>query len=249
MGERFFSIEQAAEILGCSRTTVYRLLAEGWLKRPAGWTKMESSARVGEKSVFQLMIFDCLSHFPIKTLKEFKNGRKNFSRLLSQTADANRFSKFEGTGTTPENVSSTSLPKNDEQKRCLHHDFAAEHQFSFGWLARQLVKDDPALRDDLVQEMSLAVLQYEKPANCEYLLQLAENRAIDYLRYEERRGMMPLNEAQHESDTFESKMANLRHLIEALTHRGVPQEWIDEILGERLDEGPSEFEMGLADAG
>jgi DNA-directed RNA polymerase specialized sigma24 family protein len=243
MGERHFSVEEAAEILGCGQSTVYRMLTEGWLKRPSGWVKMNGSARVAEKSVFQLMIFDCLSHFPTKTLKEFKNGRKNFSRLFSQIDAPERFSKVEETGATPEIASLSVLQKNNEERRCLHHDFAAEHQFSFGWIARQLVKGDPALRDDLVQEMSLAVLQYGKPACCEYLLQLAENRAIDYLRYEERRGMMSLGEAQQQGDTFEAKMATLKGLIETLVTRGVPREWIDEVLGERAED---ESGMGLA---
>lgn len=248
MGERFFTIKEAAKILGCCRATVYNLLAKGWLNRPSGCSKLDRTARVSEKSVFQLMIFDCLSHFPTKTLKEFRNGRKNFSRLLSKIDEPNRFSRVERTGATPDAASANFLPKNNAQ-RCLHYDFAAEHQFSFGWIARQLVKDDAALRDDLVQEMSLAVLAYDKAANCEYLLQLAENRAIDYLRYEELRGMMALSEAQMESDSFEAKMANLKSLIETLTQRGVPLEWIEEVLGGRLEQQESEFGSGLADAG
>jgi hypothetical protein len=243
MEERFFKIKEAATVLGCCRRTVERLLAEGWLNRPCGGSKLDRTARVTQKSVFQLMIYDRLSHFPIKTLKEYKNGRKNFSRLLRQTANANRFSRVEGTGVTPDDASANSLPKKSDQK-CLHHDFAAEHQFSFGWIARQLVPNDAlGLQDDLVQEMSLAVLEYGKPANCEYLLQLAANRAIDYLRYEETRGMMPLNEARGLSDSFEEKMESLRNLIDSLITRGVPEEWIDEVLGER------QRDLGLANAG
>jgi len=133
------------------------------------------------------------------------------------------------------NASLDSPPKNDELKRCLHHDWAAEHQFSFGWCARQLAPGDPALQDDLVQEMSLAVLEYEKAASFEYLFELATNRAKDFLRYEERRGMMPLSEARQVNDSFMEKMASLKMLIEKLTRRGVPAEWIEELLGEEQD--------------
>jgi hypothetical protein len=252
MGERFFKIKEAAKVLGCSRATVYRLLDEGWLKRPAGWTKMDSSARVGEKSVFQLMIIDCLSHFPPKTLKDFKNGRKNFSRLLSQIANPKCLSTIEEAGSTPADGSSKSLPKNDKPHRCVNHDFAAEHQFSFGWIARQLVKVDPALRDDLVQEMSLAVLLHNEPESCEYLLQLAENRAKNFLRYEAQRGRMSLNEAQQECPAVEAKLENLKNLIETLVQRGVPREWIDEVLRQFEPQGTggqNELESDLADAG
>ena len=160
MGELFFTIKEAMDVLGCSRSKVYSLLAQGWLSRPRGCTKLDQTARLSQKSVFQLLIYDCISHFPTKTLKQFKNDRKNFARLLSKTASANRFSMVEGTGVTPDDASANSLPKKSDQK-CLHHDFAAEHQFSFGWIARQLVpNDDLAMQDDLVQEMSLAVLEY-----------------------------------------------------------------------------------------
>jgi hypothetical protein len=91
--------------------------------------------------------------------------------------------------------------------------------------------------------MSLAVLEYEKPANCEYLLTLAENRAKDFLKYEALRGMLSLTEAREESDSIEAKMVSLRNLIEALIKRGVPEEWIIEVLGER------ECDLGLAEAG
>jgi DNA-directed RNA polymerase specialized sigma24 family protein len=176
-------------------------------------------------------------------LREFRKGRKNFARLLSKITEPKRFSTIEGPGGHPDAGSSSSPPKNSGQK-CRHHDFAAEHQFSFGWIARQLLPNDAfALQDDLVQEMSLAVLAYDKPANCEYLLQIAENRAIDYLRYEALRGMLSLDEAREMSDSVEQKMESLRNLIEALIERGVPREWIDEVLGRR------QSEEGLAAAG
>ena len=64
-----------------------------------------------------------------------------------------------------------------QRKRRRHYDFAAEHQFSFGMLARQLAPGDPALQDDLRQEMSLAVLRFKKKANFNFLFELASNRA------------------------------------------------------------------------
>jgi len=237
MENSFFSIEEAAKILGCGIRQVQRLIAEDWLNRPTGGAERDRVARVTQKSLFQFMIIDHVSHFPIKTLRQFKSGRKNFGRFLRHFEGLSRFSMDEGAGraTAATSASSDSLPKNDEPERCLHHDWAAEHQFSFGWCARQLAPDDPALQDDLVQEMSLAVLEYDKPASFEYLFELASNRAKDYLKYEERRGMQSLSEARQVNDSVMEKMAGLKTLIERLTRRGVPAEWIEELLGEEQE--------------
>lgn len=125
--------------------------------------------------------------------------------------------------------------KPEEQKRCLHHGFVQRHQFSFGWQARQLASNDPAMQDDLAQEMSLAVLEYDKPANFEFLFELATNRAKMFLRYEARRGMLSLSQAREASDKLAEKVASLNAFIDELIQRGVPAEWIEEVIGKRLD--------------
>jgi len=235
MDNSFFSLEEAAGILECSVKTVRRLLDEEWLTKPVGRPSKGQAALIMKKSLFQFMIIDHVSHFPKKTLREFVRGRKNFGKMLGQIEEPRRFSMVEGGGQNAAVKGSLDSPPNNEPKRCVNHAFAAEHQFSFGWCAGQLAPGDPALQDDLVQEMSLAVLEYEKVASFEYLFELARNRAIDFLRYEERRGMMPLSEARWINDSFMEKMASLKLLIEKLTRRGVPAEWIEELLGEEQD--------------
>ena len=98
-----------------------------------------------------------------------------------------------------------------------------------------MAPDDPALQDDLVQEMSLAVLEYKHPASFEFLFELAGNRAKMYLRYEARRGKMSLGQAREAGDVFAQKIASLNTLIDSLVERGVPVAWIEEVLGERLE--------------
>jgi DNA-directed RNA polymerase specialized sigma24 family protein len=163
-----------------------------------------------------------------------RNARKNFGRIFSQITEANRFSKVEGRGDSPE-AQRPAVQNNPERKRCLHHEFVEQHQYSFGWRARQLAPGNPAMQDDLVQEMSLAALEYNEPANFEFLFELAGNRAIDYLRYEAARGMMPLSEAREASDQCAEQMSNLHAFIGELLERGVPKEWIEEALGARLE--------------
>lgn len=241
MEGKTFSVEHAASILGCSGQTVRNLLAKGWLAAPEGRPKERGGVRVSEKSLFKFMIYDRVSELPERTLRDLKNGRWNFRRFISKTAEANRFSIDEGASATEQQPSPYPLPQKErennsnERKRCLHHEFAEQHQFSFGWRARQLAPGDPALQDDLVQEMSLAVLEYDKPANFEFLFELAGNRAIDYLRYEAARGRWSLSEARQGSDDSAEKLGRLKMFIDTLMRRGVPAEWIEEVLGERLD--------------
>jgi hypothetical protein len=141
------------------------------------------------------------------------------------------------TPTTPCSQIQTSAQtqNNSEPKRCLHHDFAVRHQFSFGWMARQLARGDLALQDDLVQEMSLAVLEFERPASFEFLFELASNRAKNYVKYEALRGKMSLSQARQVSDAAAEKIASLNAFIDELIGRGVPVEWIEEVLGTRLE--------------
>jgi hypothetical protein len=178
--KQLLGVEEAASVLGCSKRTVYRLLDDGWLNKPPGRAKNDRGGRVSKESLFQFMVIDRLSCLPAKTLRDIKNGRKHFGGILCQNANANRFSVVEGRGDSAE-ARPAAVQENPERRRCLHHDFAEEHQFSFGWRARQLAPGDPAMQDDLVQEMSLAVLEFSRPASFEFLFELAGNRAIDYL--------------------------------------------------------------------
>jgi hypothetical protein len=163
MEETFFTIEEAAGVLVCSKRTVYRMLDEGLLKAPGGRPKKGKAGQVSKKSLFQFLIVDHISQFPKRVLKAIRKGRKKFGEIFCQNAEANRFSSVEekdGTHRTDGTDGSSEAPV-EKQKQCLHHDFAERHQFSFGWRARQLAPHDRALQDDLVQEMSLAVLEYD----------------------------------------------------------------------------------------
>ena len=240
--EGTFTVEEAASILDCDRSVVYELIADRWLHRPEGKTKKETGGKVTQKSLYQFVIIDRLSRLPVRALKELKNNPKLFEKSASKKSTPNRLSIGEEEGEAdpspnPEQVGTFGLIPHDspERKRCLHHDFAEQHQFSFGWRARQLVPDDPSLQDDLVQEMSLAVLQYGQQASSEYLLELANNRAIDYLRYEAARGTLSLKQARHASDKRAEQVASLKIFIGELIQRGVPAEWIEEVIGQRLD--------------
>ena len=47
--------------------------------------------------------------------------------------------------------------------------------------------------------------------------------------------MLPLSEARQASDRRAEKIGNLVNLVEMLLERGVQKEWIEEVLGWRLE--------------
>ena len=83
--------------------------------------------------------------------------------------------------------------------------------------------------------MSLAVLQFNKKASFEFLFEVATNRAKNYLIHEARRGMLPLSEARLVADKSADEMESMNDFIEELIERGVPVEWIEEVMGWRLN--------------
>ena len=233
--EGTFTVEEAARIMGCDRATIYRLVADGWLVGLAGKPNNAGSAQVSKKSLYQFMIVDRLSLYPERVLRKMLR-RKISENNSSQSPTANRYIN-EGEDNAPEALPSgtPSQENRDPEKRCPHYDFAAQHQAIFRKRARQLAANDPAFQDDLVQEMSLAVLEYDNPADFEFLLELAFNRAIDYIRYEASRGMLTLNKARQTSDKRAEQIASLQTFIDELRQRGVPAEWIEEVIGWRLN--------------
>ena len=101
MEDTFFTIEEAARILNCKRSTVYQLLANGWLSRPLGGTRGSGSGRVTKKSLYQLLIIDRANQLPRKTLRKLRNGTKLFAGISSKNAEASCLSIDEGASQTP----------------------------------------------------------------------------------------------------------------------------------------------------
>ncbi|HYG77090.1 MAG TPA: hypothetical protein VEK08_18945 [Planctomycetota bacterium] len=240
MEETYISVERAARILCCGERTVQRMIASGWLKGQPGKPNKAWCASVSVKSLYQLLIVDRLNMLPQRLWRSLHYHEKILERKSRQIESAKHLSINEEQRKSL-NPSPYPLPlgereNNDsERTRCLHHDFAELHQFSFGWKARQLAPGDGALQDDLIQEMSLAVLEYDQPASFEFLFELATNRAKMYIRYEVARGMLPLSAARYMSSSLAERMESVQAFIDQLIERGVPVEWIEEVLGRELD--------------
>ena len=239
MEERQFTVEEAAELLDCTPRTIRNLLAKGWLAAPVGRPGSEDFARISEKSLFQFALFKRVSHLPDKVLDHLRNGRKIFQRYFGKRANANRFYNQRedeaGPSEQAANPTGRGAPSTDPKKRSLHHDFVEQHYKHFRKRARQLQPDDRAIQDDIVQEMCLAVLEYDKQASPAFLFTLASNHAMDYLRYEACRGWKSLDEAREYSDKLAEQTAGLESYIDTLLQGGMPKVWIEEVLGYRLD--------------
>ena len=234
-----FTYEQAASIMGCTVRNIQRLVTDGWLQGLPGTPGRTRSARVTEKSLHQFIILDRLSHVPARDLSALQKRWKNIERNSRQMAEANRYCIDEGkdiTGPSPDPLPAGQGKHNSKPpKRCLNHESAEQHQFSFRWRARQLAPKNEEMQEDLVQEMSLAVLECDQAADFNFLFERATSRAKDYLKYESRRGMLSLDEVQEASDKRAEQRAGLNEYIHELLERGVPQYWIDEVIGYRLE--------------
>jgi hypothetical protein len=98
---KLFTIEEAARIMDCHASSIYRLVAEGWLNGPAGRPQKAErasrgkSALISGKSLFQLMVFDSQKHTNGRRLNDFKQWKKNFKKFFSQTVKENRSSQSE----------------------------------------------------------------------------------------------------------------------------------------------------------
>ena len=76
------------------------------------------------------------------------------------------------------------------------YEAAVKLQGSFRYFAARMAPKNPALQDDLAQEMSLAVLQCEGTSVRGYFIRRARSRALNYLEGETLRGMMGLSEVR-----------------------------------------------------
>jgi hypothetical protein len=99
--KNFLTVEEAASIMDCHASSVYRLLAEGWLNGPVGRpdtaerASKGASALISQKSLFQLMVFDSIKNTNGRRPNDFKQWRKNFKKFFSQTVKANRSKESE----------------------------------------------------------------------------------------------------------------------------------------------------------
>ncbi|HYF51694.1 MAG TPA: hypothetical protein VEJ63_19925 [Planctomycetota bacterium] len=213
-------VAAAAKLLHCSNQTVRNLFAQGWLDG----TQKGKLILIATKSVFQYIVLYRASRMRITTFKRWRKRRQNPERFSPKDKDAKCLS-----------IDERTVDVDVAKSAPLHAEAVASHQFSFGWFAHLLAPHDLALQDDIVQEMSLAVLQYNKPASFEYLFELAKSRAQNYLRYEMQRGMIGLDELQSRSDTKDAALESFDVFVDSLIAEGIPLEWIEEVLGVKLE--------------
>jgi len=85
-----------------------------------------------------------------------------------------------------------TIEKETSEEQCVDPRMAAVGlQSHFGFEARRLRPRDEALQEDLIQEMSYLVLRCRTPMPLAYFKTVARLRALNYLKYEDRRRKVP----------------------------------------------------------
>ena len=107
---------------------------------------------------------------------------------------------------------------------------AKELQSTFRNIARRLAPKKWEVQDDLVQEMSLAVLQCDQPATRSYFVHRAKSRAINHLAYERMRGMPRMK--RH---PFARAPIHNEALMRVLAMAGIPVALLAQELGITID--------------
>ena len=107
---------------------------------------------------------------------------------------------------------------------------AKKLQRAFRNIAWRLAPMKWEVQEDLVQEMSLAVLECEQPATRSYFVHRAKSRALNYLEYERMRGMPRMK--RH---PFARAPIRNEALLNVLAMAGIPVALLAQELGIVLD--------------
>jgi len=254
----YISVDDAAAALGVTPMTVRNLIYEGWLQakcevkqRKMNKKKIRKKWLVSTKSVFQYQFATSLTRKEIITYRRWKLRRRKKSKFSAKDRIANCSCSSErqgcvdnaaatppptpslkgrGTGAAPSGSEPPQTPPAEPSEQIEPREAAVRFQFSFGLYARRLAPFDAALRDDLVQEMSLAVLQAPNAGSRGYFLQRAWWRALNYVEYERVRGMTGLEEIEQRKERRDGVWLAFEEKMREIVERGIPYEWIEEIL-------------------
>ena len=177
--KHMYLVAEVAKALEASERTILRMLRGGVLKG----TKKQKSWRVSQGSLKKWFLSALGIANTGKSCKSIENSSIKSVQSRGQVASLNRYILRE----TPVKAAG----------RTLNPRIAVlELQGSFRYFARRFANKNPALQDDLVQEMSLAVLQCDHDANVTFFIERGKSRALDYLEHERIRGMRSLDEVK-----------------------------------------------------
>lgn len=207
-----FTVEEVASALKTSKKSVLRMLRSKELsgrRRGRSWS-------VPKKSLRKWILNAIGMSNPRKTYKIIKENGIKVEENRGQVNPLNRYSLREA-------------PTQFRGKLIHARDAAVELEGSFRYFARKFAKGNGALQDDLVQEMSLAVLTCDHEANRTFFIERAKSRAWDYLDHERIRGMAPLEDVKRHPFAAESIADEA--LLQLLVMAGIPVAAIANELG------------------
>jgi excisionase family DNA binding protein len=224
------TVQQAASFLLCSEDKVLQLIREEWI---LGWKSGKRPWKIDSDSVKNFLFYDSINFDELKKYKKWLRSCQKVAGFSPKTA----ISTFSNSrGKCEAETVQTEMP-NGPTKLISPDEMAVKYRLKFRRYALMLVPDDRTLRDDLVQEMSLAVLEHGQPASRKFFLKRALWRAKDYIEYEKERGMISLEEIHDRPDQLAAQRASFENTMRGLLKRGIPPEWLEELVGYKLEPG------------
>lgn len=213
------SVAQAAHALGRSRWAIYKVLERGALRA----YKAGPQWLIPTLEVLRIIYFHPGNRCHVWACEVAPKKFKIFPSSIGHTDDL-------ATYTYEESLAELCPPDAGEQLAAP--DAALQLQPEFRSIARQLERRDRSLQDDLVQEMSLAVLQQKRTASLKWFLYCGVYAARNYLKRERFRGGISLDQISQLA--VESAALADETLVQALLDDGCPASMIEEILDCRL---------------
>jgi DNA-directed RNA polymerase specialized sigma24 family protein len=224
MKEEWLSVKEVAGFLGCSVQTVRNLVRGRWVTyRKFKGRNNKKKWRISLTSVKLYILQNSATRDEIKRYRRGKRKIESISEITHKTDEAILCNIVEG----PQGKFSSPMSPGE---------IAVHYQFMFGCIAQHLARRDPALQDDLVQEMTRCVLEHDQPATQSFILTHALWRARDYLKYERQRGIVSLDEILQYADRDEAEVLDFEHKLRRLVKDyGIPRNWIETVIGMSFD--------------
>ena len=226
MRSRTYSVLEVAEVLGVSSKTIIRRIESGEL----GARKRRGVWRIPSSELKKWVLNRIGMLEAPKSCSTVENIGINSDKSTGQPEPLNWLVY------QPEDV--VYRPLTGNQDAALPFEASVTLQGKFRWFAGRMAPKDPHMQDDLVQEMSLAVLECRGTNTMSLYCARAECRAKNYLAYERLRGMKSIEDLKYEPAipirNDEKHILKLTQVRKLLRMAGIPESLLQQEFGINL---------------
>jgi hypothetical protein len=224
MEDEWLSVKEVAEFLKCSTQSVRNLVRGRWVAyRRFKGRNNKKKWRISLTSVKLYILEHSTNRDELKRYRRGKRKIKTSLEITHKTDEPILCTMKEG----PQGKFSSPMSPGE---------IAVRYQSMFAGIAQHLARKDRTLQDDLIQEMTLCVLEHDKPATQSFILTHALWRARDYLKYERQRGMVSLDEIAQYAERDEAEVLDFEWKLRSLIKDyGIPKNWIETVIGMKVE--------------